>query len=121
MRHSPDKHDHPDKESSPVVLVLDSAGLLARNYNLLSVIRSGARGCDWENEIECWDDIEPLDAMLKAVEPGPPKRSRDFIERGGIVFEPTVPPTASFQLTVMADTIGKLSRIRSHSRMQILW
>ena len=40
-----DKHDHPDEESSAVVLALDGAGLLALNYNLvpLSVIRIGEK------------------------------------------------------------------------------
>ena len=43
------------------VLVLDGERLLALNYNLIPfsdpVWRD--RECDWENEIECGDDLEP--------------------------------------------------------------
>jgi hypothetical protein len=105
-----DKHDHPDEESSPVVLVLDGEGLMALNYNLVPFSDPvwGEGECDWENEIECWDDIEPLEEGLIAVEPVPPERYQVFIERGRVAFKPTAPPIASFELTVMADTIGKL-------------
>ena len=69
----------------------------------------GEGECDWENEIECWDDIEPLDEVLMAVEPVPPERHQVLIERGCGAFKPATPPMASFELTVMADTIGKLT------------
>jgi hypothetical protein len=51
-----DKHDHPNEESSAVVLVLNSEGLLALNYNLIPFSDPvwGDGECDWENEIECW-------------------------------------------------------------------
>lgn len=106
-----DKHDHPDEESSPVVLVLDGEGLLALNYSLLPFSDPvwGEGECDWENEIECWDDIEPLEEVLIAVEPVAPERYRDFSERGRVAFKSAIPPIASFELTVMADTIGKLA------------
>jgi hypothetical protein len=105
-----DKHDHPDEESGPVVLVLDGEGLLVRNYNLspFSDPIWGEGECDWEREIECWDDIEPLEDVLIAVEPVLPQRYRDFIERGPVAFKPATPPRSGFELTVMADTIGKL-------------
>jgi hypothetical protein len=105
-----DKHDHPDEESRPVVLVLDGEGLLALNYNLVPFSDPcwGDGECDWENEIECWDDIEPLDEVLLAAEPIPPERYQAYIERGYTAFAPTSPPTAEFQLAVMAETIGKL-------------
>jgi hypothetical protein len=105
-----DKHDHPDEESSPVVLALDGEGLLADNYNLVPFSDPcwGDGECDWENEIECWDDIEPLEEVLMAVEPVPPERYQVLIERGCAAFKPNTPPMASFELTVMADTIGKL-------------
>jgi hypothetical protein len=105
-----DKHDHPDAESSPVVLVLDGAGLLALNYNLVPFSDPyWAEGeCDWENEIECWDDIEPFEEVLLATEPVPTERYQVLIERGCGAFKPTASSTASLELTVMADTIGKL-------------
>src|SRR5215467_9126924 len=54
-----DRHDHPDEESSPVLLVLDGEGLVVLNYNLIPFSDPiwGDGECDWENEIECWDDI----------------------------------------------------------------
>lgn len=105
-----DKHDRPDEESSAVVLVLDGEGLLADNYNLVpfSDLYWGEGECDWENEIECWDDIQPLDEVLMAVEPVPPERYQVLIERGYKEFKPATPPMASFELALMADTIGKL-------------
>ena len=105
-----DKHDRPDQESTGVVLVLDGEGLLALNYNLVPFSDPywGEGECDWENEIECWDDIEPLEEVLIEVESVPAERYRDFIERGPTAFKPAVPPKAGFELTVMADTIGKL-------------
>ena len=105
-----DKHDHPDAESSPVVLVLDGAGLLVLNYKLVPFSDPiwGDGECEWENEIECWDDIEPLEEVLMAVEPVRTERYQLFIVRGYGAFKPATPPIASFELTVMADTIGKL-------------
>jgi hypothetical protein len=149
---SADKHDHPDAESSPVVLVLDGEGLLALctgtsgwsarsatckapvtirsrrrrniamrdawpsvwistfNYNLVPFSDPywGEGGCAWENEIECWDDIEPLEEVLIRVEPAPTERYQVLIERGCAAFKPATPPIAGFELTVMADAIGKL-------------
>jgi hypothetical protein len=105
-----DRHDRPNEESSGVVLVLDREGLLALNYDLAEFRDPiwGDGECDWENEIECWDDIEPLEEVLIRVEAVPPQRYRDFIERGPASSKPTTPPIAGFELTVMADTIGKL-------------
>jgi hypothetical protein len=107
---SADKHDHPDAESSPVVLVLDGAGLLVLNYKLVPFSDPiwGDGECAWENEVECWDDIEPLEEVLMAVEPLPPEQYQVLIERGYGAFKPATPPMAGFELTVMADTIGKL-------------
>jgi hypothetical protein len=106
-----DKHDHPDAESSPVVLVLDGAGLLVLNYKLVPFSDPiwGDGECAWENEVECWDDIEPLEEVLMAVEPLPPEQYQVLIERGYGAFKPATPPIAGFELTVMADTIGKLA------------
>jgi hypothetical protein len=105
-----DKHDRPDDESSPVLLVLDGEGLLALNYDLAHFSDPiwGEGECDWENEIECSDDIEPLEEVLIAVEEVAPQRCRDLTERGRTAFNPNIPPIAAFELTVMAETIGKL-------------
>jgi hypothetical protein len=106
-----DKRNYPDEESSPVVLVFDGEGLLADNYNLVPFSDPywGDGESDWENEIECWDDIEPLEEVLMAVEPVPSERYQVLVERGHMAFKPATPPMASFELTVMADTIGKLA------------
>jgi hypothetical protein len=118
-----DKHDHPDEESSPVVLVLDGEGLLAFNYNLVPFSdpywRDGES--DWENEIECWDDIEPLEEVLMAVEPVPTERYQVLIERGCAAFKPNTPPIAGCELTVMADASANWSRMRSHRRTRTVW
>ena len=93
-----------------MVLVLDGEELLALNYDLAEFSDPiwGDGECDWEKEIECWDDIDPLDEVLIRVEPVPPQRYRDFVERGPASFKPPIPPIAGFELTAMADTIGKL-------------
>jgi hypothetical protein len=105
-----DKHDYPDEDSTGVVHMLDGEELLALNYDLAEFRDPiwGDGGCDWENEIECRDDIEPLEEVLIRVDPVPAQRYRDFIERGPASFKPATPPIAGFELTVMVDTIGKL-------------
>jgi hypothetical protein len=105
-----DKHDRPNEESTGVVLVLDGEGLYALNYNLVPFSDPywGEGECDWENEIECWDDIEPLEEVLMAVEPVPPEQYQVYMESGYTSFAPTSPPAAEFELAMMADTIGKL-------------
>jgi hypothetical protein len=105
-----DRHDLPNEESSGVVLVLDGEGLLVLNYDLVPFSDPvwGDGECDWENEIECRDDIDPLEEVLIRVEPVPVQRYQDYIERGRDAFKPAIPPIAGFELTVMADMIGKL-------------
>jgi hypothetical protein len=107
-----DRHDRPDEDSREVVLVLDGEGLLELNYDLsaFSDLIWAEGECDWENEIACWDDIEPLEEVLMAVEPVRTERYQVLIERGCAAFKPAVPPIASFELTVMEDTIGKLAK-----------
>ena len=58
-----DRHDHPDGESDPVVLTIDGEHLQALLYQVDSYSDPvwGDGECDWENEIACWDDIDPLD------------------------------------------------------------
>jgi hypothetical protein len=83
---------------------------LADSYNLVPFSDPywGEGECDWENEIECRDDIEPLEEVLIVVEPVPTDRYQVLIERGYKAFKPSAPPIASFELTVMAEVIGKL-------------
>jgi hypothetical protein len=83
---------------------------LADSYNLVPFSDPywGEGECDWENEIECRDDIEPLEEVLIVVEPVPTERHQVLIERGYGAFKPATPPIAGFELTVMEDTIGKL-------------
>jgi hypothetical protein len=101
-----DRHDRPDEDSSPVVLVLDGEGLLELNYNLgaFSDPIWGVGECDWENEIACWDDIEPLEEVLIAIERVAPERCQGLVECGRAAFEPPTTAIAGFELTVMADT-----------------
>ena len=72
------------ENSTGVVLILDGEGRLALNYNLnpFSDAVWGEGECDWENEIECWDDIEPLDEVLLAIDHVAPDRYQQFIEHG---------------------------------------
>jgi hypothetical protein len=105
-----DRRNRPGEDSGEVVLVIDGEGLLELNYDLSAFSDPiwGESECDWENEIACWDDIEPLEEVLIAVEPVPPEGCRELTDSGRAAFEPAVPPIASLELTVMADTIGKL-------------
>jgi hypothetical protein len=61
-----DRHDHPDEQSHPVILVLDGDGLDELLYDLepFSDDIYGDGKCDWEKEIACWDDIDPLEEVL---------------------------------------------------------
>jgi hypothetical protein len=103
-----DRHDRPpDEENSGVVLVLDGERLLARKYHLTEFRDDvwGAGECDWENEIACWDHIEPFRDFLITVEP-----VTDRTELSRAALKAAVPPTAGFELIVMEATIGKLAR-----------
>jgi hypothetical protein len=72
-----------------VILVIDGEKLLALGYNLVPFSDTcyGPGRCDWENEIACWDNIEPLDEV--AVEPVPPERWREFTDPGRAALERT--------------------------------
>lgn len=71
---------HPGEESSGVVLMLDGERLLALNYDLTEFRDPiwGEGECDWENEIACWGDIDPLDEVLIEAEPVTLERYRDL-------------------------------------------
>ncbi|MGA8707062.1 MAG: hypothetical protein WB646_08760 [Steroidobacteraceae bacterium] len=105
-----DRRDHPGAENSGVVMVLDGERLLALNYELAEFRDQvwGEGECAWENEIACWDDIDPLDEVLIAVEPVPSDRYQTYTAHGRSAFMPCILPIAGFELTIMAETIGKL-------------
>jgi hypothetical protein len=108
-----DKHDHPDEESTAVILVIDGEKLLALGYKLVpfSDTYHGPGKCDWENEIACWDrDIEHLDEVLMAVEPVPRERFQVFLKRGRVAFKPAIPPMGHFELSVMKGTMNRLAK-----------
>jgi hypothetical protein len=77
-----DRHDHPDDESDPVVLTIDGEHLQALLYQLNSYSDPvwGDCECDRENDIACWDNIDPLDEMLIEVAPVPGDRWRAYCE-----------------------------------------
>lgn len=68
----------------------------------------GERECDWENEIVCWEDIDPLDEVLIGTKHVRTTRWRDYRERGKEAFITGAPALAEYELVVMADTVGKL-------------
>jgi hypothetical protein len=74
-----DEHDHPHVETEPVVLVLDGEGLVALMYDL-GGYRGDGEECDWENEMACWSEIDPLDEVLIGIEPVPDDRSSLYFE-----------------------------------------
>lgn len=119
-----DKHDHPSVESAAVILVIDGEKLLAFGYNLLpfSDTNYGPGKCDWENEIACWDrDIEHLDEVLIAVEQLPPQRFQVFLKRGRAAFKPAIPPMGHFELSIMKDTIKRLTKGKVTPAAATVW
>ena len=42
----------------------------------------------------CWDDNEPLEEVLIAIEPVAPERYQELVERGRAAFEPPTPAIA---------------------------
>lgn len=76
---SGDLYDHPREASEPVLLVLDGEGLVALMYALEDYTGDGEE-CDWENEIACWQPIDPLDEVLIDVEAVRPQRAQPYFE-----------------------------------------
>ncbi len=110
-----DSLGHQGAESEPVILTIDGEGLLALHYELESFFDPvwGDGQCDWENEISCWEDIDPLDEVLVAIEPVPEDRwrayreTRDF-ERRRDTFKPSGPRLVDYELSVMEETVDRL-------------
>src|SRR4051812_25045086 len=76
---SGDRHDHPREESEPVLLVLDGEGLVALMYDLEDDTDEGEE-YEWENEIACWQAIDPLDEVLIDVDAVPLHRAQPYFE-----------------------------------------
>jgi hypothetical protein len=68
-----DRHDRPGEITRPVILVLDGEALVGQRYVMeaYSDDTFGEEECDWENELACEDDIDPLHAILIRVETVP--------------------------------------------------
>ena len=105
-----DHQGHPDEESKPVLLVLDGAGLLALQYELerFSDPIWGDGECDWENEIACWTDIDPLDEVLIEIEHLSEERSQPYLERRREPYKPIGPRLAEYELSLMEHMVGRL-------------
>lgn len=110
-----DLYNHPGEESHPVVLALDGEKLLARGYNLTSYcdLQEGQGMRDWENELGCWGDIEPLDEVLLKIRPVPEEQYEDYLETQsadlvGPTFVPKGPRLAQYELNVMKDVADRL-------------
>jgi hypothetical protein len=70
-----------------MVLTIDGEHLQALLYQLDSYSDPvwGDGECNWENEIACWDNIDPLDEVLIEVAPVPEDRWRAY--REAVSFE----------------------------------
>jgi hypothetical protein len=102
-----DRHDRPDEESNPVVLVTDGEGLVALLYELEGYTDDGEE-YDWENEIACWSDIDPLDEVLIDIEPVPEERSRAYFERRREAYMPRGPRLADYELSLVEHMVDRL-------------
>jgi hypothetical protein len=102
-----DRHDHPNEESNPVVLMLDGEGLVALLHDLEGYTGDGEE-YDWENEIACWSDIDPLDEVLIDIEPVPEERSRAYFETRREAYKPRGPRLADFELAIVQHVVDRL-------------
>jgi hypothetical protein len=59
--------------------------------------------------------------VLIAVEQLPPQRFQVFLKRGRAAFKPAIPPMGHFELSIMKDTIKRLTKGKSHQRPQTVW
>jgi hypothetical protein len=110
-----DHRNHPEGESHPVLLVMDGELLLVLQYELDGVSDPvwGDGECDWENEIACWADIDPLDDFLIEVTPVPADRwgaYRTGSDRAAAtdIFMPSGPRLAHYELILMDDMVNRL-------------
>jgi hypothetical protein len=102
-----DRHDHPNEECNPIILVLDGECLVALLYELEGYTGDGEE-CDWENEIACWSAIDPLDEVLIDIEPVPEERSRAYFERRREAYRPRGPRLAEYELSLVEHMVDRL-------------
>jgi hypothetical protein len=106
-----DRHDRPQEESNPVVLVLNGERLFELNHPLgqFDYELWGDEQDDVETGILCLEDIDPLTGVLIGVEHVTPERYDQFIKDGREAVWPPAPPLARIELLVISDTIGRLA------------
>jgi hypothetical protein len=87
-----DQHDRPGEITRPVILVLDGEALALRHtMEAYSDNFWGKGECDWENEIACWDDVEPLHEVLIRIEEVPLDAYEVWQNGGSRLFHPARP------------------------------
>jgi len=107
-----DEHDHPHVETEPVVLALNGESLVALMYDLEGY-RGDGKECDWENEITCWNEIDPLDEVLIAVEPVPDDRASLYfglpsLEQRRDAYRPLGSRLAEYELRAVTKMVKRL-------------
>lgn len=107
-----DRHDRPQEETKPVLLVLDGEGLIALLYDLEDYTGDG-EDCDWENEIACYSDIEPLDEVLIRVEPVSEDRAKPYAElplyeQRRDAYKPVGPGLSAHELSSVTQMVEQL-------------
>ena len=122
---SGDRRDHPREESEPVLLALDGEGLMALMYALEDDTDEGEE-YEWENEIACWDPIDPLDEVLIDVEAVPLKRAQPYfelelLEQRRDAYRPVGPRLSDHELRKITEMMEQLEegRISEHEADQI--
>jgi hypothetical protein len=91
---STDRHDRPQEESNPIVLVLDGGRLLELTYPLTQFDEQIWR--DEEGDVNygiaCLQDIDPLSEVLIVTEPVTSEKYNEFIKHGREAVWHPAPP-----------------------------
>jgi hypothetical protein len=82
-----------------------------------AISRGGRTGRTWRDI----RDIEHLDEVLIAVEQLPPQRFQVFLKRGRAAFKPAIPPMGHFELSIMKDTIKRLTKGKVTPAAATVW
>jgi hypothetical protein len=99
--HRSTEHDRFSHDGSGVgvVLKLDGERMVELGYDLKHF-----REYDWENEIACWEDIDPLNEVLIAIEPAVEPISPEMVE---LLEESPPPPQAPAALRRCRRRVAK--------------